>query len=106
MGALSLTGDVIAGGAALAGLILVYLGNVATIFGIYEKTQQHAVRKIYQRRAWFAFAGVSLAILASGLALAAKWIASGSLASASIVLLFLALIWAAIASFLIALEVK
>ena len=46
MGALSLTGDVIAGGAALAGLILVYLGNVATIFGIYEKTQQHAVRKI------------------------------------------------------------
>jgi hypothetical protein len=57
-GLLSLTGDVIAAGAALAGLILVYLGSVATGYAGYERTQQGTVRASFQRRAWFGVVGV------------------------------------------------
>jgi hypothetical protein len=39
-GVLGLTGDVIAAGAALAGLILVYLGSVASEYAGFDATEQ------------------------------------------------------------------
>lgn len=105
-GAIALSGDVIAAGTALGGLILVYLGSVAAGYASYEKTQQSAVRAVFQRRAWFAFIGILFALVSSGLALAAKWSGGVCLATASIIILLLALAWAIIASLLIALEIK
>ena len=105
-GALSLSGDVIAAGTALAGLILVYLGSVAAGYASFETTQQPSVRSAYQRRAWFAVTGIILSIAASGTAIAAKWLANVCIAGASVVTLALALIWAAVTAILIALEVQ
>ena len=43
-GVLGLTGDVIAAGAALAGLILVYLGHVAAGYAGFDAAAQRTVR--------------------------------------------------------------
>ena len=101
-----LAGDVIAAGAALAGLILVYLGAVATEYASFERTAQDAVRPTFMRRAWFAAAGVMLSIAASGIAVLGKWLGQVSLVGGSVVLLALALIWSAIIAILLAVEVK
>jgi len=105
-GALSLTGDVIAAGTALAGLVLVYLGSVSAGYASYERDQQRTVRAVYQRKAWFAVGGILLSILASGIAVLAKWSANDWIAGVSIIILAFALAWAAIAAVLIASEVK
>jgi hypothetical protein len=105
-GVLGLTGDVIAAGAALAGLILVYLGSVATGYATFERTQQGAVRASFQRRAWFGVVGVVLAIAASGTAVLGKWLSHVCVAGSSVILLALALIWVVVTAVLIALEVK
>jgi hypothetical protein len=54
-----LSGDVVAGASALAGLFLVYLGNATTAFSAFEKTQQESVRGNHQTRAWLAVVGTS-----------------------------------------------
>jgi hypothetical protein len=105
-GVLGLTGDVIAAGAALAGLILVYLGSVATGYAGFERTQQGAVRVSFQRRAWFGVVGVILAIAASGTAILGKWLSHVCLGGSSVILLALALIWVVGTAVLMALEVK
>ncbi len=105
-GILSLTGDVIAAGAALAGLILVYLGSVASGYAGFAATEQRSVRASFQRRAWFAVVGVALAIAASGTALLGKWLSQICLAGSSVVLLALAFIWVVATAVLIAFEVK
>src|SRR5882757_5965406 len=69
-----LSGDVVTGASALAGLFLVYLGNVATAFSTFDRTQQASVRGSHQTRGWLAFAGIVFAILAAGLALLGKWL--------------------------------
>jgi hypothetical protein len=105
-GVLSLTGDIIAAGAALAGLILVYLGSVATGYAGFDATQQESVRAPFQRRAWFAVVGVVLAIAASGAAVFGKWLLNICLAGTSVILLSLALIWVVVSAVLIAFEVR
>jgi hypothetical protein len=90
-----LAGDVVTGASALAGLFLVYLGNVATAFSTFDKSQQTSVRGSHQTRGWLAFAGTVFAILAAGLALLGKWLGSQCIASGAIVLLLLALVWGA-----------
>ena len=85
-GALSLTGDVIAAGTALAGLVLVYLGSVSAGYASYERDQQRTVRAVYQRKAWFAVGGILLSILASGIAVLAKWSANDWIAGVSIII--------------------
>jgi hypothetical protein len=104
-GVFNLAGDVIAAGTALAGLILVYLGSVVAGYERFDKPQQPSVRPIYQRRAWFAVAGIVFSIGASGTAVLGEWLANSDMANASIVILALALIWAVITAFLIASEV-
>src|SRR5689334_21806024 len=49
-------------GAALAGLILVYLGAVANEYASFPKTDQSAVRSVFARRAWFAAVGIVFSI--------------------------------------------
>jgi hypothetical protein len=90
-----LAGDVVTGASALAGLFLVYLGNVTAAFSTFEKQQQVTVRASYQLRGWLAFVGIVLAILAASLALVAKWLNSQFVGADAIVLLLAALLWGA-----------
>jgi hypothetical protein len=70
---IGIAGDVITGAVALAGLILVYLGSVASSFAGFEREQQTTIKSTFQLRAWFGFAGMVVAILSAALALAGKW---------------------------------
>jgi hypothetical protein len=101
-----LSGDVVTGASALAGLFLVYLGNVATGFGSYEKQAQAAVRRGFQIRGWLAVAGIVLAILSAVLALVGKWSGSNSAAAAAIVLLLAALIFGAAIALIAARDIR
>lgn len=105
-GILPLGGDVIAAGAALAGLILVYLGSVANEYASFQTTDQSAVRSVFMRRAWFAAAGIVFSISASGIAILGKWLASACLLGVAVILLGLALAWSLIIAILLALEVR
>jgi hypothetical protein len=93
--AVELGGDVVTGASALAGLFLVYLGNVATAFGTFDKAQQASVRDIFQTRAWLAFVGIVFAILAASMALIGKWLDNQFIVGDAVVLLLLALLWGA-----------
>jgi hypothetical protein len=54
-----------AGGTALAGLVLVFLGGILTAYDSYETEDKSAVAATYKRRAWLAFAGFLFALLAA-----------------------------------------
>ncbi|WGF86371.1 hypothetical protein [Marinivivus vitaminiproducens] len=103
---LDLASDVTTSGVALAGLILVYLGAVASGFDSYDKSQQNSVRLQFQVRAWVAFAGVMISVLSALLAFIGKWISNECMvASASIVLIF-AFVWSVISALLTAWSIR
>jgi uncharacterized membrane protein YkgB len=54
-----------AGGTALAGLVLVFLGSVFAAYDSYDTTAQVAVVQKYRRRAWLAFFALLMALLAA-----------------------------------------
>ena len=103
---LALAGDVLAGATALAGLILVYLGSLAAGYATYDTTQQPAVRPSFQRRAWFGFIGLTVAIVAAALALTGKWAGVDWMAAASAILLIVAFAWGIATALLTVLEIK
>lgn len=106
IGALRVAGDVATAAIALAGLILVFIGAIATSFDSYQKTEQAAVRRRYQRRAWFSFVGFVLAVISAALAILGKWLGIQCAALASIWVLFLGLIWVLIAAATMVTEIK
>src|SRR5882762_5995012 len=57
--------DIATAGAALAGLLLVFIGAVASAYDSYDSEQQPAVRTMYRQRIWQAFAGFCLSLLAT-----------------------------------------
>ncbi|MBV5271133.1 MAG: hypothetical protein JZU55_16055, partial [Afipia sp.] len=65
--AVELGGDISAAATSLAGLLLVFLGAISTTFDTYQAQEKNAVRGRYQRRAWFAFTGFVLALLAAAM---------------------------------------
>jgi hypothetical protein len=105
-GVLPLGGDIIAAGAALAGLILVYLGAVANEYASFPATDQGAVLPTFRRRAWFAALGIIFSISASGIALLGKWLANTCLTGFAVILLALALVWAVVIAILLAAEIR
>ncbi|HZR62861.1 MAG TPA: hypothetical protein VFA80_18100 [Xanthobacteraceae bacterium] len=106
VGLLPLGGDVIAAGTVLAGLILVYLGAVATEYASFQKTEQGAVRPVFMRRAWFAVLGIVFSIAAAGLAVLGKWLALSCVVGTAAILLALALVWSVVIALLLAAEIK
>ncbi len=80
-------------GAALAGLILVYIGMVVTAYGGYRADEQRAVKGKLQMRAWLAFVGVVLALLATGVMVIGKWLKNDCTANAAVFVLLAAIIW-------------
>jgi hypothetical protein len=103
---ISFAGDVLAGSTALAGLILVYLGSLAAGYAAYDTTQQPAVRPSFQRRAWFGFVGLAVAILAAAFALTAKWAGVNWMASTAAILLLVAFVWGILTALLTVLEIR
>jgi len=97
---------VVTGASALAGLFLVYLGNVAVAFSAFPTEAQGAIRESYQLRGWLAFAGMVLAILSAGLALLGKWLHSVPLAAAAIVLLIAVLLLAGGIAYIAARDIR
>ena len=64
----NLAGPILAGGTAMAGLILVFLGGVASAYDSYEAVDRNAVRSMYRRRAGFALAGFLASLFSAALA--------------------------------------
>jgi hypothetical protein len=105
-GVLPLAGDIIAASAALAGLLIVYLGGVASEYATFSRTAQASVRGSFQSRAWFAVIGVFFSIFACGSAALAKWQASPLVAGVSLFLFACTLFFSLLSALFIALEVK
>jgi hypothetical protein len=98
--AVEIAGDISAAGAALAGLILVFIGAASTSFDSYERQEQHAVRLRYQTRAWIAFVGFAFALLSAPTALVAKWLSLSCLSLAALAMLIGSLAFALFAALL------
>jgi len=99
-------GDVVAAGAAVAGLMLVYMGALSGSFGGFQGREKATVLPSYRRRIWFAFAGLTLNATAIPFGLAAKALDCESPLWASLVLLILGLGWLIAVAVLSALEIK
>ncbi len=97
---LSLAGDLLAAGSALAGLVLVFLGGVLNTYATYDTVQQPAVRRLYKRKGWTCVGGFTLSLAGALFAfLAHAWcsvgylrLSAGALGGASIVLLILTVV--------------
>jgi hypothetical protein len=79
---------------------------VVSGFAGFQREQQATARAAHQLRAWFAFVGMTLAIVAAMLALIGKWAHSGCIVGTAIVLLLLALLWGIALAFLTVREIK
>lgn len=98
MDGVSASGEVVTAGTALAGLILIYIGSVATAFEARQPGgERNAVKLVFLTRAWLAFVGFVLALLASGLAIIGKWIGSPCTGNVSVWVLLAAFVWAVFA---------
>lgn len=104
--ALGIAGDIIQGATALAGLMIVFIGNAVSGYSSYDKVQQRAVHEAFHQRAWFGFWGVFIAILAVILAVLSKWTGSNEAAIAAAFLLLAALVWAGVCAWSTAREIK
>jgi hypothetical protein len=103
---LEMAGDVVVGGTALAGLVLIYLGMLVAGYGGFQREQQATVRGGYQVRAWFSFVGMVLAILAAMLAIVGKWVHVPCMVATAIVVLLVALLWGVALAFLTVREIR
>jgi hypothetical protein len=66
--------QVLTGSAALAGLLLIFLGNaVSGIDGYAAGERTAAIKRRYRRRGWGAFAAFALSLVAALLSLAFYW---------------------------------
>ena len=102
---IELAGDVVTGATALGGLLLVYIGGVATSYASFARGEQALVRDRHQSKAWFAVLGLVAAMLAAGTAIIGKWLHSPCMASVSVVLFVLSLLWGCIIAILLAREI-
>jgi hypothetical protein len=104
--AIDVGGDIGASATALAGLLLVFLGFAVTSFEGYSKQEQGAVRPRYQRRAWLAFAGFGVSVLAAIFGILGKWLQVNCLAVTGVALFLLAIGVALAAGLMSALDVR
>ena len=74
----SVAGDISSAGAALAGLILVFLGHTAGTFENYGPSERKKVKDRLRKRAVLAFGGFVFALLACLLALIGEWKSQGT----------------------------
>jgi len=92
MDATHLADQVLTASTALAGLLLVVIGSLATSYQSYDAAGQADVRGSFQKRAWFSFSGLACCLIAALCAIAVYWTESLRLADAGAVLLIVALV--------------
>jgi uncharacterized membrane protein len=92
-GRLGISQEVTGVGGALAGLILVYIGIVVNSYGTYRAEEQRSVKGRLQTRAWLAFVGVTLALLATAVMVIGKWLKNDCAANVSVFVLLAAIAW-------------
>ena len=97
-------GDVASAATALGGLLLVFIGSVASGFDSYKPEDRGAVRAKFFRKGVFAFAGFVLALVAAVLALAGKLTECQSYVMWAVGCLCLSFVVVGIAAFLSILE--
>lgn len=105
MDGIAVAGEVVGASTALAGLILVYMGSLATGFGAFQPQEQKSVRGRYLTRAWIAFVGMAFALTAAALGVLGKWFASECIANASVIFLLIAFIWGVVIAVLTVREI-
>jgi hypothetical protein len=104
--ALDLSSDVSTASAALAGLLLVFMGSISASYQSIDPAIQSVVVGRYRLRIWFAFAGFALAIGATFFALLGKWEQNEHACLLAALLLFGAMAWAIAAAVRAALDVQ
>jgi len=93
MGALGATGEVVASGTALAGLMLIYIGIQVTNYGSYTATERKTVKPKFLLRASLAAIGVASALIAAALGLIAKTLNNQCLAGWAVSVAVVAFVW-------------
>ena len=103
---IELGGDVITAGTALAGLLLVFLGNAVAEFGDFDAEASDVVLKRYKRKASSAFVGFCFALCSTIFAFAGKIWSLPCLGELSLALLLCAFISTAISGFTLMREIS
>jgi uncharacterized membrane protein len=85
--------EVVGAATALAGLILIYIGSQVASYGSYNAQEQKTVKGRFQARAWIAFVGFVLALLAAALGITGKWLGSACTSNVSVWALLAAFAW-------------
>lgn len=99
MDGLAVSGEVATAGTALAGLIIIYIGALATAFEARNPGgERNAVRLKFLARAWLAFVGFMFAASSALLSVVGKWITSPCASNVSVWLLLLAFVAAVFAT--------
>lgn len=106
MNSISIVSEIVASAAALAGLILVYLGSLVSSYNSFQPQERKTVKGNYQKRAWVAFAGILLALTAAALGLLGKWLPNECMADAATIILLISFVWGAGIALLTALEIE
>ena len=104
-GLIEVGGDISAAAAALAGLLLVFLGAIAVAFEGYQPQERNPIRGRYQRRAWLAFVGFIFSILACATGIAGKAFHQECVVIIGMVCLVIALIVSSIVALFSAMEI-
>lgn len=79
--------EAVSASTALAGLLLVYLGAITVSYGSYAPSERKTVRHSHLRRAWAAFVGIVVCLVAAVAGLVAKWVPSEGMGDLAVVLL-------------------
>ena len=98
--------DIVACGSALAGLLLVYMGALASAFSGFELQEKRAVLRSHQLRAWFAFVGLAFALLSVILGLAGRWLNMLCIEVNAMVFIVLSFAWVVTVATLTVLEIR
>ena len=106
MDGVAASGEVVTVGTALAGLILIYIGGLVTALSEYQEYEHKAVRVRFIRRAWIAFVGFALALVAGALGVMGKWLTNPTLGNASVWVLLAGFVYAVIATIQAIREIK
>lgn len=107
MDGIAVAGEVVTAGTALAGFILIYIGSLVTSFSARQPGgERNAVRIAFLARAWIAFVGFFLALLAAALAIISKWISSPCAGNVATWVLLAAFVWAIFATVQAIREIK
>src|SRR5258708_6743194 len=104
--ATEIAGDIVAAGTALAGLLLVFMGVVATSFQSYDAAGKAEVRGSFKWRALLGLFGFIPSLIAACFSLAGKWLDSPCLVVVSIMFLGLSFVVAPIAAIFTVLYIK